>query len=433
MELKYPQTYFLNEHNQVVEISEVTTDANPFENTFANFAWGENFKDAKLQMGDWIYTDTFNAISDKISNFMENKYNIKTGLDATLKAEVYDKETGEFIFGTNKNLDKDEVIYKLMKSEFADEHGALQFGEMLEYCENNNIDVSDIILYEEVSSNWHKNQCGIVFIQENDLKEFFEVENINEIYPPEILTMLEAYVELGEAYINGIEYGYVTYELTGEEVDDWNGFFGRDTKTNGIEDYTGELTECLGFYNSINECFEKNQEKFGIVVEPIPSLMDRIKVAEEKSDKSISSKSEKEIDNSQLYNTETDRHTEDIIDNVYTAKTFTVSVSKPEIVSDGFQGNGWISIDPDSDISFKYLYYIDSGSIGYNVESDDFYQYEEEVNEEVKYAVSKFLSQIKETFSLEDKLAAAEKKSSMQKSISNDSLKSDKDYDPFDW
>ena len=293
MELKYPQTYFLNEHNQVVEISEVTTDADPFENTFANFAWGNDFKDAKLQMGDWIYTDTFNAISDKISNFMKNKYNIKIGLDATLKAEVYDKETGEFIFGTNKNLDKDEVIYKLMKSEFADEHGALQFGEMLEYCENNNIDVSDIILYEEVSSNSHKNECGIVFIQENDLKEFFEVENINEIYPPEILTMLETYVELGEAYINGVEYGYVTYELTGEEVDDWNGFFGRDTKTNGIEDYTGELTECLGFYSSIDECFEKNQEKFGIVVEPIPSLMDRIKVAEEKSDKSISSKSEK--------------------------------------------------------------------------------------------------------------------------------------------
>ena len=52
---------------------------------------------------------------------------------------------------------------------------------------------------------------------------------------------------------------------------------------NGIEEYTGELVESLGMYDTIEDCFEANQEKLGIELPPLPSLEEKMTLAEEKA------------------------------------------------------------------------------------------------------------------------------------------------------
>ena len=288
MKLYDEKTYFLNKNNEIVEVERYDSGINPFGDpldiSYAGLAWGENFKEAKDTMHDKVGREVFSPILNKIAESMESKYDIQVDLDDTHEwaVEAYNKETGELEYADVYNMDKDDVIYEIMRQELTDSNGFFQLGEMLEYCENNNVDVSDVIMYEAISSHVDRDSCAYVFITEENIQDYFGID-ISEIPTEDKAALLKNYIELGQAYLDGEEYAFTTYSLKGEEIDDCVGFFGDDTKTNGIEDTAGEFTECLGAYDSIEECFEANQEKLGIVIDPLPSLSERISFAEEKA------------------------------------------------------------------------------------------------------------------------------------------------------
>lgn len=285
MKLYDEKTYFLNKNNEIVDVHKYYADMNPFEDLNVGFAWGENFKDAKDTMHNQIDDKTFDAIKDKIADFIESKYDIQVDLDDShdWAVEAYDKETGELEYANAYNMEIEDVVYEMMRMEVTDNNGFFQFGEMLEFCEKNDIDVSDIVLYEEISSHVDRYSFAILYLTEEYFQDWYGIDDVCEIPMDEKQELLKGYIELAQAYLDGEEYAFTTYSLEGEEIDSCVGFYGDDTKTNGIEDHVGEFTECLGSYDSIEECFEVNQEKLGIVIDPLPSLSERISLAEEKS------------------------------------------------------------------------------------------------------------------------------------------------------
>lgn len=283
MKLYNERTYFLNKNNEVVDVHKYYSDFSPFEDTNIGFAWGENSREARETMHEQIEDKAFEAVKDKIAQFLESKYDIKVDLDDTHEyaVEVYNKETGELENGYPYNMEVEDVIYDMMKWEITDSNCFFNLAEMLEYCENNNIDISDVVLYEEIHSSVDRYSFAVIYLTEEFFQDWYGIDDVSEIPMSEKQELFKDYVKLGKDYLDGEEYAYTTYSLNGEELDSVCGFYGDDTKLNGIEENTGEFIECLGAYDSIEECFEANQEKLGIFIEPLPSLMDRISSAEE--------------------------------------------------------------------------------------------------------------------------------------------------------
>lgn len=94
--------------------------------------------------------------------------------------------------------------------------------------------------------------------------------------------ILEEEVEDLSQYYRGEVYCFTEYDRHGEVIDACGGFFSDDVANNFTSDFSNEIVEELGEYDSIEECLENNQEKLGITIDPITPLSERIHICEEK-------------------------------------------------------------------------------------------------------------------------------------------------------
>lgn len=304
MKLYNNKTYFLNEDKNIVEVEKYVSGDNLLDGNNFGYAWGDNLSDAKNTLNETIDDNTLDAIKAKIAAFMEEKYDIQIdneGEDEYTTA-VYDKETGELEYGSTYHLDKDEAIEETMNYTIGDECGYFTFDAMVEYCKDNDIDISDVIIYNSCRSCIDSNSFCIVYITEENIKNEFGVDDISEVSKEQIDDFFKSCMDYTQAYLDGEEYAFTTYSLNGEQIDSCCGFIGNDTEINGIEANTGYFTDTfLDSYDSIEEFLVENHEFLGIEVQELPSLSDKIEVVEAKAenqevfDKDIKSKNDLEM------------------------------------------------------------------------------------------------------------------------------------------
>lgn len=88
---------------------------------------------------------------------------------------------------------------------------------------------------------------------------------------------MAAEMELFGQWEDGEVYTKAEYDRDGSVIEETvSGFYG----DNSVFSEMPDGTESLGLYHTIDECFEKNQDRLGIRVDPLPSLEDRIHMAE---------------------------------------------------------------------------------------------------------------------------------------------------------
>lgn len=284
MNLYYEKEYFLNRDNEIVEIERYEETLNsPYENCSCEM--GCSLAEAWNGVASVIDDRAEKEIKEKISEYLDTVYEIKRDPEVepgeydSLGIDLINKETGEVENSYPTNWNKQEILDDVVYHEFTDSNGHLDFDEI----SYNGIDISDALSFKELRSTINQYSYAVVCMSNADMEEFFGVDCIDEITPEQKERAIQGYADILQADLDGEQYCYSLYNRQGEEIDSCTGFYGYDTETNGIEEYVGELVESLGVYNSIENCFEANQEKLGIELAPLPSLEERITLAEEKA------------------------------------------------------------------------------------------------------------------------------------------------------
>ncbi len=132
-----------------------------------------------------------------------------------------------------------------------------------------------------MADRWDSSAAGFMYVSKEKIVE--EYGELNDEVLDTVQRVFKGDCETYDAWQRGSCYGFNLYEKTGEFIDSCWGFIGNEISECGITDYVGEIAEDLGSCGSIEECFEKNQEKLGITLAPIPSLSERISLAVKQS------------------------------------------------------------------------------------------------------------------------------------------------------
>jgi hypothetical protein len=279
--------YFLLENGNILEVinGDMSWDELKSFDDFHGIA--DDFQDMlhqiqKQQTNDEIYNKISRRAIDHYINANEGKFIVENA-DIPGAANVwnlYDKATGDCLFNDNVYTTDEDSYYDVMAAYFAQEVAQTSiskevwgyskyyddFKELLEYCSDNNIDISDLLEYRELHSHIDRDSHAIAFA---DLIHA-------EIAGCEPSKIIDGAVHQLQSYLDGEVYRINEYTIDGEEVDSCGGFLGDDIQTNGIEDNFGKTVEKLGSYEDIEACLEDNQEKLGIEIEPEKPLQDRI-------------------------------------------------------------------------------------------------------------------------------------------------------------
>ena len=102
---------------------------------------------------------------------------------------------------------------------------------------------------------------------------------------PDALARAEAELKMEiqqlDAWLQSQVYRCVVYDIHAQEIDDLCSVFGDDSATNGLDMAVGGELEAELTGDTLEEAFEKNQDLLGIVVDPAPSLSERIHIYRE--------------------------------------------------------------------------------------------------------------------------------------------------------
>lgn len=273
MILVFQKEYFLNKNDEIVEIEKYNGEANnPYEH--CTFGSGLTETNAWEDLSKKLDTETLDKIAVKVFDFVEESYTLtrdpdlaqdeysKTGITA------FDSKTGmEYTFPTD--WDKEDIIREIAEREFIDDRGNLDF----ECVFGADIDISDALTYKVIEPG--NLYTAVIYMTDDNLKDYFGVDSIDEVTPEQKETALNAYARIiGAEYYNQ-KFSYTIYDKQGNELEGGSTFYGSDTETNGIEDFTGELVNGLGVHDSIESCIADRQETL------FPSLDDLLDDAEE--------------------------------------------------------------------------------------------------------------------------------------------------------
>lgn len=281
--------YFLLENGNILEVTNDDLSWEDFKNFDDTHGIADDFDDLFDHIDKEQYEDVYEVISKRaIDNFLkenEGKFYVKNVTypfgDVNVW-ELYEKETDKCLVSENISTDEESAYRDIMAVYFAQEvattsesrcalgyyNGHSEFKLLLQYCEEKEIDISDVLAYREIHSNIDRNSSAIAFA------DLIHAENAGYVKPSELL---DGAVNELQAYLDGEVYRATEYTIDGEEVDSCGGFIGDDIENNGIDGNFGKAVEKLGSYENLEACLEDHQEKLGIEIEPVKPLQNRIK------------------------------------------------------------------------------------------------------------------------------------------------------------
>ena len=212
--------YFLTDEDYVVELYHAPMEEDPFvgSDCYCQYVSARTMEDAYFYLDDKIADDTAVKIAERIGDFIEEH-----------------PETQRDI----RNLE-----------------------DGLKFCKENNVDISDIFVYQEVEIEdpfYVSNKCAIVFA-DADIMEAAGLDLINSS-KEDIAEQLERGADMCKAYLEGDSVGYAVYDKDGWEVSSHSAFVGEqgDAITDYIsDDGCGSIIEGLGEYSDIEQCLADN-------------------------------------------------------------------------------------------------------------------------------------------------------------------------------
>lgn len=303
--------YFLNEDKEIVEVERYVSGDNPFEESV--YSWGTTRNEAIERLNNRVDKNAIDAIKERLLNHLESKYKFNPDPEET-EIEVYNEETKsvEYVFPAyyepndilkeiaehapdfkeskyeitpnpdeieigvyNKETelveyiypiywDKQDIINDIFQNKFTSTDG-FSFDAALDYCQNNNIDISDVFLYREIEADKaiDPDSYAIVFATDENVRDYYMIDKDKKVTDQDKIEFIEIVFDMMKSYLDGKEYNVNLYDMNGKELYSGSGFIGDETEINGMEDYVGEFVESLGEYNSVEECidFVKQDEK----------------------------------------------------------------------------------------------------------------------------------------------------------------------------
>ena len=134
-----------------------------------------------------------------------------------------------------------------------------------------------------MADRWDSYPEGFMYVKKEDIiKDYGE---LNSDALKKVQRNFECECREYHCWANGDCYGYTIYEKTGEEIDSSWGYIGASLEETGMDHNFGEVYCELGDFQSIEACFDANQEMLGIELAPQLTLSQRITLAKEESGK----------------------------------------------------------------------------------------------------------------------------------------------------
>ena len=274
--------YFLLENGNILEVVNDDLRWDHFKTWDDSHGIADDFNDLYESMSEAAYDEISKRAIDNFIKENDGKLELR---NSEIPGDpnnwgLYDKATDECVFKDDLFTNEDDAYRDAMAAYFAnvvaqtsESRAALGYSysncdlkELLEYCKEKEIDISDMLEYREVHSRIDRNSSAIAFADTS-------YAAIAGVEPSKIID--GAAIEL-QAYLDQEVYRANEYTIDGEEVDSCSGFIGDDIEMNGIEDNFGKAIEKLGSYENLEACLEDNQEKLGIEIEPVKPLQDRL-------------------------------------------------------------------------------------------------------------------------------------------------------------
>lgn len=281
MQLQELKEFFVTDDKKyIVEVERFRSGINPFDTVpTLNIAGGSDLNEIFKNVYDRLDEKTITAIEKSIKDFLMDKCIIRKDCN-DYDVAVNEKDTGKFIQGYLYDADYDEIaddIFHTTKGipSVTDNNSLYPW---LQFCNNNDIDVSRILAIAAKPSDISENHIVLVYMTEDNIKEKFNVDNVYDAPGNEIFKYISGGVQLGLRWVDGNEFAYNKYNLKGELVDARMGFFGQDSQKNGIEKMAGKFAFSLGAFDSLEECLEEQGELVGIRLAPKLTLKERIEM-----------------------------------------------------------------------------------------------------------------------------------------------------------
>lgn len=281
--------YFLLEDGNVLEVinDDMAWDHFKGLDEFRGIASSFNDLREQLNTDSDAYSIICNRAIDQYIKENEGKYNIENaGIPGASNIwNVYDKETGDCLFNDYVYTNDEDAHRDVMAAFFAQEvaqtslsrevwgyvrdYGDLE--ELLDYCDNHGVDISDVVAYSVVESSVERDYEAIAFVT----KEMADGAG------GKMEQMLSAAVKELQSFLDGDIYRVAEYDRQGNEVDYCGGFIGDNIDENGIGDIWG-IKDNLGQYANLEDCYRDHADELGIEVEDEKPLNERIHQKDER-------------------------------------------------------------------------------------------------------------------------------------------------------
>lgn len=273
--------YVLMSDGSILEVGCEPEPSNPFGSMCAgNYGYGEYdtpaYKDAWDRMSDITTSAIENKVAEflldnmKVENFPETE-DTRASIEATfpgvkgLEKMVLEIDEDYNDIVVDKNAD---YLLELVQRDYYDPFcgldGKFSPKEMFEFCENNNIDLSNIVLTQEM--NIDRGSMCVVFIEAKSFKEQTDIELAVASAEQKSQLMNET-LDIAQKWNNGEVYQWFLYDRDGDIIDSCSGFYGEDSIKNCVENFDGvsgndiRPVKDLGTHDDIAKCLYANRNE----------------------------------------------------------------------------------------------------------------------------------------------------------------------------
>ena len=225
------------------------------------------------KMEENVCTDTMVGIDQEIAAFLLNDMKTTDFIgddgEPCKKVVIPSVQIDTVVEGEDAKLDNSKLfseIYDYVMDNGRPVGGAvineMTLGDKVDFCKENNIDISDHLLIADTRYDYSQTQCAVIMMDINDMKEAgFDMFKLDKDQRERVLN---EQVRMFDHWANGDVYQWTSYDLSQNVTDFASGYFGPDEIRDAVNhfDYhnTAGVAYDLGSHRNIEECIETHRD-----------------------------------------------------------------------------------------------------------------------------------------------------------------------------
>ena len=281
--------YVLMDKDHVLEVSREEYATDPCEylcagqHTYGRYAH-EAYDEAWAKMD----SKTTDAIEDRVAQFLMDNMKVEEGVVTegfgVMNISVDEREAPVATFPGVKGMeemvldleedyndivvDKDksyllELVQRDYHDPFCGDDGRFSPEAMLDFCDRNSIDISDIVLVQE--ANFDRSSTSVVFVEAKDFKSHSGVE-LKDATQEEKDSVMKETMQMLEDWNDGNVYQWTLYDKHGDEIDSCGGYYGDEWIKDAVKNFDGGYETLnpkkdLGVHKDIANCLYTNRKE----------------------------------------------------------------------------------------------------------------------------------------------------------------------------